>query len=182
MPCHSKDGPNVAIRKFRGSCSFSSATQLLILQLNIVSQASPNQPSTVIACSIRHGKKRSGPFCRLLVCSSNVLTCNKSRVRNLIIVILTLSRVCVIGPFRMAVCILCQTEVPLTKHRRLYSPASGHAQELKVAVTHSGYRNSIIPADLQTAASAELPYMCIKCFSQVERVLKLRADYSKRLK
>lgn len=76
----------------------------------------------------------------------------------------------------MAVCVLCLTGAPSTKRRRLYSPSSSDAlKELRVLVSRSGYGSGFLPADPGTIATAEQPYLCIKCFSQVERILKLRS-------
>ena len=55
----------------------------------------------------------------------------------------------------MAVCVLCQTEVPSTKRRRLHSPSSGHAlKELKASITRSGYGSGILPADPSCRAAS----------------------------
>ncbi len=76
----------------------------------------------------------------------------------------------------MAVCVLCLIGAPSTKRRRLYSPSSSDAlKELRVLVRRSGYGSGFLPADPGTIATTEQPHLCIKCFSQVERILKLRS-------
>ena len=111
--------------------------------------------------------------------TQHYVTCHEYGIQLLLIntVVHVRARAIAAEACMMAVCVLCLTEAISTKRRRLYSPSSRCA--LKALVTRSGYGSGFLPADPGTTANAEQPYLCIKCFSQVERILNLRSTLSK---
>ncbi len=80
-------------------------------------------------------------------------------------------------------CTLCLlSEKQSSDRRRLYStPSRLVLKELKALATRFGH-SAVVPADPGSTAPGPAtvqPYLCRKCYAQVERVSKLRADLFK---